>query len=105
MVTGILAYIPWRSGGVKRPAPRCREHNTFVKTQLQGAWLLRPGRARGQDRGRSCWRLYRATYPDKAVAEPIRQRVAALRARDEIDDHRAVKLELEPALEQLPLAI
>ncbi len=34
------------------------------------------------------------------MPEPIRQRVAALRARDEIDDHRAVKLEPEPAPEQ-----
>lgn len=50
-------------------------------------------------------RLYRAPYLDKAVSEPVRQEVAALRERFEIADRRAVKLEPEPEPEQLPLAI
>jgi DNA repair photolyase len=50
-------------------------------------------------------RLYRTPYLDKAVAEPLRQRVAALGEWYEIGDRRPVKLEPEPEPEQLPLAI
>jgi DNA repair photolyase len=50
-------------------------------------------------------RLYRAPHLDKAVSEPVRHEVAALRERYEIADRRIVKLEPEPEPEQLPLAI
>jgi DNA repair photolyase len=50
-------------------------------------------------------RLYRGPYLAQAVAEPIRQQVAALRERYEIADRRPVRLEREPEPEQLALAI
>ena len=51
-------------------------------------------------------RLYGArVYLDRREAEPIRARVAALRARFEIADRRRLKLEPAPAPTQLPLAI
>jgi DNA repair photolyase len=50
-------------------------------------------------------RLYHGPYLAKAVAEPIRQQVAALRERYEIADRRPVRLDREPEPEQLALAI
>jgi DNA repair photolyase len=50
-------------------------------------------------------RLYRGPYLAKAVAEPIRQQVAALRERYDVADRRPVRLEREPEPEQLALAI
>jgi DNA repair photolyase len=50
-------------------------------------------------------RLYRAPYLDKAVSEPVRQQITALRESYGIADRRALKLEPEPEPEQLPLAI
>jgi DNA repair photolyase len=50
-------------------------------------------------------RLYRAPYLDKAVSEPVRQQITALRESYGIADRRTLKLEPEPEPEQLPLAI
>ena len=51
-------------------------------------------------------RLYAGrAYVDKAVSEPIKQRVTALREELGVADHRRVKLEPPPQAEQLPLAI
>ena len=50
-------------------------------------------------------RLYARPYLDVRDAEPIRARVAALRARHDIADRRRVKLEPEPQPEQLALTI
>jgi DNA repair photolyase len=50
-------------------------------------------------------RLYRNAYLDKAVSDPIRQQVAALRDELEIADRRASKLAPPPEAEQLALAI
>jgi DNA repair photolyase len=47
----------------------------------------------------------RRTYLDHATAEPIRQRVAALRAQYGIADRRTTRLEPPSAPEQLPLAM
>ncbi len=51
-------------------------------------------------------RLYAGrAYVDKAVSEPIKQRVTALREELGVADRRRVKLEPPPQAEQLPLAI
>jgi DNA repair photolyase len=50
-------------------------------------------------------RLYRTPYLDRAVAEPIKQRVAELRERLGIADRRAQKLEPPRPAEQLSLGI
>ncbi|MBI2217036.1 MAG: radical SAM protein [Candidatus Rokubacteria bacterium] len=47
----------------------------------------------------------RNAYLDRRVAEPIRARVAELRAQVGIADRRRIKLEPPPPPEQLPLAI
>jgi DNA repair photolyase len=51
-------------------------------------------------------RLYAGrAYLDKAVSEPIKQQVAALREELGVGDRRGVRLEPPPEAEQLPLAI
>jgi DNA repair photolyase len=50
-------------------------------------------------------RLYARAYLDRREAEPIRERVAALRVSVAIADRRQVKLEPPPAPTQMPLAI
>src|SRR5688572_28465903 len=49
--------------------------------------------------------LYRGTYLDRKIAEPVRAQVAALRREHAIDDRRAYKLQPPPRPEQLGLAI
>src|SRR5262249_10922545 len=49
--------------------------------------------------------LYARVYLNRTEAEPIRARVAALRARFAIADRRPLKLEPAPLPVQLPLAI
>jgi DNA repair photolyase len=49
--------------------------------------------------------LYRASYLDRRDTEPIRQRVAALRARFAIADRRMRPLEPPPSPSQLQLAL
>jgi DNA repair photolyase len=49
--------------------------------------------------------LYRGTYLDRKLAEPVRAYVAALRREHAIDDRRAYKLEPARPPEQLGLAI
>ncbi len=50
-------------------------------------------------------RLYRGSYPDRRVWDPIKARVAALRMQLAIADRRARPLGPPPAPAQLPLAI
>ena len=50
-------------------------------------------------------RLYTTAYLPPSETEPIKKRVAALRARVGIADRRRVKLEPPPAPEQLPLVL
>jgi DNA repair photolyase len=50
-------------------------------------------------------RLYRTPYPDPRVADPIRARVAMLRAAHDIADRRARPLALPPTPAQLALAL
>ena len=50
-------------------------------------------------------RLYTSAYLPPSETEPIKKRVAALRARVGIADRRRVKLEPPPAPEQLPLVL
>lgn len=49
--------------------------------------------------------LYRSPHPERRVSEPIKARVAALRAEHAIADRRARPLAPPPAPEQLPLAM
>jgi DNA repair photolyase len=50
-------------------------------------------------------RIYRTAYPAKAISDPVRQHVRALREKFGIADRRSVKLEPPKPAEQLALAI